>query len=85
MRMTCSLLPQNNGKLPVSFFGGDYPIVLQDNTYELMYMYINWFTMNLFFNDRICYTKTGGNKNYPYSLNIMVNYHYHGKNWVITR
>ena len=22
----------------------------------------------------------GGNKNSPYSLNVMVNYHYHGKN-----
>ena len=27
--------------------------------------------------------KIGGNKNSPSSLNIMVNYHYHGENWVI--
>ena len=29
--------------------------------------------------------KIGGNKNCPNSLNVMVNYHYHGKNRVITR
>ena len=28
--------------------------------------------------------KIGANKNYPSSLNILVNYHYHGENWVIT-
>ena len=27
----------------------------------------------------------GGNENSPDSLNIMVNYHYHGENRVITR
>ena len=27
----------------------------------------------------------GGNKNSPNSLNIMVNYHYHGENRVITQ
>ena len=30
---THSLLPQNNGNLPLSFIGGDYPIVLLDNIY----------------------------------------------------
>ena len=29
--------------------------------------------------------KIGGNKNYPSSRNIMVNYHYHGEKWVITQ
>ena len=28
--------------------------------------------------------KIGGNKNYQNSLNVMVNYHYHGKNRAIT-
>ena len=31
------------------------------------------------------YKKLGGNENSPDSLNAMVNYHYHGKNRVITR
>ena len=35
-------------------------------------------------NDCICYTKNGGNNNSPTSLNVMVNYHYHGENRVIT-
>ena len=29
--------------------------------------------------------KNGGNENSPYSLNVMVNYHYHSENRVITR
>ena len=37
-----------------------------------------------FLHDCICYTKFGGNKNSPNFLNVMVNYHYHGENGVIT-
>ena len=48
-------------------------------------MYINWFTWIIFFHDCICYTKIGGNENSPSSPNIIINYHYHGENWVITR
>ena len=33
MRFTRSPLPQNNGNLPLPFFGGNYPIVLLDNIY----------------------------------------------------
>ena len=29
--------------------------------------------------------KNVGNKNSPSSLNIMVSYHYHSENWVITQ
>ena len=29
--------------------------------------------------------KNGGNNNYPDSLNVMVNYHYHSENRVINR
>ena len=31
----------------------------------------------------LLYKILGGNKNSPYSLNVMVNYHYHGENRVI--
>ena len=31
------------------------------------------------------YKKIGGNNNYPNSLNVMVNYHYHGTNRVTTQ
>ena len=47
-------------------------------------MYINWFTWIIFIHDHICYTKIGGNENSPYSLNVMVNWHYHDENRVIT-
>ena len=48
-------------------------------------MYINWFTWIISINDHKCYIKNGGNNNSPDSLNIMVNYHYHSENRVITR
>ena len=48
-------------------------------------MYINWFAWILFINDSISYTKIGGNDNSTYSLNVMVYYHYHGENRLITR
>ena len=48
-------------------------------------MYINWFSWIIYINDHICYIKNGGNDNSPDSLNVMVNYHYHGENSVITR
>ena len=35
--------------------------------------------------NRLCYTKIGGNKNYPDPLNVMENYHYHDENRVIPR
>ena len=78
-------LPQNSYNLPLPSFGGNYPIVLLDNiiidcicilTYSpgyifLMIVYVIW--------------KIRGNENSPNSLNVMVNYHYYGKNRVITR
>ena len=45
----------------------------------------NCFTWIIFFHDCIFYTKIRGNENSPDSLNVMVNYHYHGENRVITR
>ena len=48
-------------------------------------MYINCFTWIIFIHDSICYTKNWGNDNSPDSLDVMVNYHYHGENRVITR
>ena len=50
-----------------------------------LYMYINWFTrINILM---IIYVilNNGGNENSPYFLNVMVNYHYHSENRVITR
>ena len=43
--IACSPLPQNNGNLPLPFFGGEYPIILLDNMYSWSYLYIdiNWF------------------------------------------
>ena len=48
-------------------------------------MYINWFDWILFFMIIYVIQKIGGKENSPDSLNIMVNYHYHGENRVITR
>ena len=50
----------------------------------MIYMYINWFTWIMLFNIVYVIRKIGGNKKSPSSLNVMVNYNYHGKNWVIT-
>ena len=47
-------------------------------------MYINCFTRIIFFHDNIYHTKIEANNNSPNSLNVMVNYHYHEKNRVIT-
>ena len=40
--------------------------------------------MDNIFHGFICYTKIGGNENYPNDLNILVNFHYHDENRVIT-
>ena len=50
----------------------------------LMTVYENWFICIIYINDHIFYIKNGGNKNAPDSLNVMVNYHYHSENRVIT-
>ena len=42
---------------PYPFFGGNYPIVLLNNIYSWLYMYIKWFTWIIFINDFICYTR----------------------------
>ena len=41
MVITRSPLPQNNGNLPLTLFGGNFPIVPLDHIYEFLYMYIN--------------------------------------------
>ena len=48
-------------------------------------MYIDRFTWIVFFMIVYVIQKIGGNKNSPNSLNVMVNYHYHDENRVITR
>ena len=48
-------------------------------------MYINWFTRIICIDGHICYTKKRGNENSPDSLNVMVNYHYHGESKLITQ
>ena len=48
-------------------------------------MYINCFTRMVFFMIVYVIHKISGNKNYPKSLNVMVNCHYHGENSVISR
>ena len=47
-------------------------------------MYIDWFTWIIFFIIVHVIQKIGGNDNYPNSLKVMVNYHYHTENRVIT-
>ena len=73
MGKTCSLLPQYNGNLPLPFYGGNYPPVIQHNIYLLIYMYINWFIWIIFINGHTCYTKMVDNDNSPDSLNVLVN------------
>ena len=47
-------------------------------------MDINWFTWIIFFIIVYVIQKIGGNENSPNYLNVTVNYHYNGKNRVIT-
>ena len=70
MGITRYTLPQNNGNLPLSFFGGNNPIVLLDNIFFMIIYVIH---------------KIGDNENSPNSLNVTVNYHYHGENRVINQ
>ena len=55
MGFTRSPLPQNIGNLPLPFFGDNYPIVILDYIYELLYMYINCFNRIIYIIDNICY------------------------------
>ena len=83
MGITRSTLPRNDGNLPFPFVRGNYQIVLLNNIYSILYMYVNWFTSIIFIHDCIYYTKFGGDENSPESLNVMVNCNYHGENRVI--
>ena len=47
-------------------------------------MYINWFARIILIHDHTCYTRNGGNENYPDSLIPMVNYHYSSENRAVT-
>ena len=49
------------------------------------HMNINWFSWIIFIHHCICYTNIGGNDSSQDSLNILVNYHYHSENRVITQ
>ena len=55
-----SPLPQNNGNLPLPFFGGIFPVVLLHIYYKLLHMYVKWFTWMIFYHDRICYMEEMG-------------------------
>ena len=48
-------------------------------------MYINQFTCIMFFMNVYVIQKIRGKENSPSYLKIMVNYHYHSENWVITQ
>ena len=48
-------------------------------------MYFNWFAWIIFSMIAYIILKIRGNKNSPNSINVMVNYHYHGENRVINR
>ena len=47
-------------------------------------MYINWFAWIIFFSVVYVIQKIGGNDNSPNPISVMVNYHYHSENMVIT-
>ena len=84
MGITHSPLTQNNSNLPLPLFCGNNPIFLLDNIDEWLYMYINWFTLIIFFMIVYVKQKIGGNDNSPNSLNVMVNLHYHSENRAAT-
>ena len=85
MGITCYTLPRKNGNLPLPVF-----VVI-----SLLFSWI------IFIHCCICILtgsprsylfmifyviqEIGGNENSPDSINVMVNYHYHGENRVITR
>ena len=70
-------------QLNLILFGGKYPIVLLDNIYSWLYMYINWFAWIIFFMVVYVIWKHRGNKHSPNSLNVMIDYHYQSENSVI--
>ena len=73
MEITRTTSPQINGNFPLPFFYGDYPIILLDNIYLLLYMYISWFTWIIFIHVFYVIQEIGGDKNSPDYLNVMVN------------
>ena len=83
MVIACYLLTKNNGNSPLPFL---VVITLLFTSIIFINNCICILTGSpvKYFHDRICYTKIGGNENYPSYLNIMVNYHYHHDNWIIT-
>ena len=60
MRITRSTLPQKNGNFRLPSLNGNYTIVLQDNIYILLYMYINCLSWIKFIHYCICYTGNWG-------------------------
>ena len=85
MGITRSLLPQDIGNLPVPFFCGNYPIVLLHNIINDCICIITGSPRKHLFMVVYVIQEIGGNENSPYSINAMVNYHYHGENMVTTR
>ena len=85
MEITRSTLPQINGNLPLPFFGGKYPIVLLNNIIHDCICILTGSPESYLFMIEYFIQEIGGNNNSPDSLNVMVNYHYHGENRVITQ
>ena len=53
-------IKKNNCNSPLTVFGGNYPIFLPNHIYLWFYMYTNWLTWIIFFNDCTCYTRNWG-------------------------
>ena len=70
---------------PYPFFCGNYPIVLLNNIINDCICIITASTRSYLFIVVYVIQEIVGNENSPYSLNAMVNYHYHSENRVITR
>ena len=79
MLITRSPLPQNNGNLPSAYFGGNFPIAILENIYC-----ISTGSPGYYFSLSYILYKNRGD-DYPNSLNLIANYHYHGENRVISR
>ena len=68
--------------LPLPFFVA-ITLYLPWIVFNNYFFNMKWFTRIIIFHDHICYTKIRVDKNSPNSLNLMINYHYHGKNRLI--
>ena len=84
MGITRSTLPLDNGNLPLPFFVGNYPIVLLNNFICYCICILSGSPGLYLFVIVYVIKEIGGNENSPDSLNVMLNYHYHRENRLIT-